>query len=213
MSSKRSAPQAEGERSQRSKRSAQRADGERSQRGSLAAHFSACARNNLWANDRLLRACAQLAPEELHAPRVSFFPSLMRTLNHIRLVDAYYLGELEATGRGFAAWQAARNNAHAELAPLAAAQLASDRRLVAFCDALDDAALARPVRMHRGEDEGVFEEALPAALAHLFVHQTHHRGQAHAMLSGTRVAPPQLDEFFLRYDAERRRDEIARLGI
>ncbi|HEY8122952.1 MAG TPA: DinB family protein [Myxococcota bacterium] len=180
---------------------------------SLAAHFGACARNNLWSNDRLLRACAELTPAELHAPRVSFFPSILRTLNHILLVDTYYLGELEATGRGLAAWERARNAEHAELAPLAAAQLASDRRLVAFCDGLDAAALRRSVLLNRGDDEGVFEEALPAVLEHLFVHQTHHRGQAHAMLSGTRVAPPQLDEFFLGYDEPRRRDALARLGI
>jgi hypothetical protein len=34
-------------------------------------------------------------------------------------------------------------------------------------------------------------------LAHLFMHQTHHRGQVHAMLSGTSVKPPQLDEFLM----------------
>jgi len=180
---------------------------------SLTEHFRSMARNNLWSNDRLLRACGQLTREELHALRVSFFPSLMSTLNHILRVDAYYLGELAETGRGLAAWERARANEHAEIAPLAAAQLESDRALVRLCDALDEAALARPVRMHRGEGEGVFEETLPAALAHLFVHQTHHRGQAHAMLAGTRAAPPQLDEFFLRYDEARRREECARLGI
>lgn len=182
-------------------------------RSMLAAHLRACARNNLWSNDRLLRACGQLSREELHAPRVSFFPSLMLTLNHILVVDAYYLGELEATGRGLAAWEAARAREHTELAPLASAQLASDRRLVAFCDALDDAALARVVRMDRGAGDGIVEEPLPAVLAHLFVHQTHHRGQVHAMLAGTSVAPPQLDEFFLRYDEARRSEERARLGI
>ena len=180
---------------------------------SLAAHFHAMARNNLWSNDRLLGACAGLTSEELHAPRTSFFPSLMLTLNHILRVDAYYLGELHETGRGLAAWEAASQREHQELVPLAEAQLASDRGLVHFCDALDSAALAREVGMHRGAEEGVFAEALPAVLAHLFVHQTHHRGQVHAMLTGTRAAPPQLDEFFLRYDEARRRSEVARLGI
>ncbi len=179
----------------------------------LASHFRSMARNNLWSNDRLLRACAQLTHAELHAPRTSFFPSLMLTLNHILRVDVYYLGELEETGRGLAAWEIARTSEHRELAPLAVAQLALDRRLVSHCDALDEAALARSVGMHRGEDEGVFAEALPAVLAHLFTHQTHHRGQVHAMLAGTRAAPPQLDEFFLGYDEARRRSEIARLGI
>ncbi len=170
------------------------------------------ARNNAWSNERMLRACGQLSREELHAPRVSFFPSLMLTLNHILRVDAYYLGELAETGSGLAAWELALRNEHAELAPLATAQRESDRRLVAYCDALDVGSLGRRVRMDRGS-EGVFEEELPAALAHLFVHQIHHRGQAHAMLSGTRAAPPQLDEFFLRYDEPRRREEIARLGL
>lgn len=179
---------------------------------SLAAHFSRMARNNLWSNDRLLRACAALTHEELHAPRTSFFPSLMLTLNHILQVDAYYLGELEATGRGFAAWDAARTRPHAEIAPLREAQLSSDRRLVALCDGLGDAELGAAVALDRG-DEGIFEEARSAVLAHLFMHQIHHRGQVHAMLAGSRSAPPQLDEFFLRYDEPRRREEVARLGV
>ena len=49
-------------------------------------------------------------------------------------------------------------------------------------------------------------------LAHLFQHQTHHRGQVHAMLSGTSVAPPQLDEFIVADDARFRGTELAELG-
>ena len=51
----------------------------------------------------------------------------------------------------------------------------------------------------RGE-EGMIPERIGDLLAHLFIHQIHHRGQVHAMLSGTSVKPPQLDEFFLDYD-------------
>ena len=50
------------------------------------------------------------------------------------------------------------------------------------------------------EEDGIFHERIGDILAHLFQHQIHHRGQAHAMLSGTSVAPPQLDEFFLEYE-------------
>ena len=46
----------------------------------------------------------------------------------------------------------------------------------------------------------MISERTDAILAHLFQHQIHHRGQAHAMLAGTAVPPPQLDEFFLDYD-------------
>ncbi|MGL1143213.1 hypothetical protein ACSTLN_23785 [Vibrio parahaemolyticus] len=46
----------------------------------------------------------------------------------------------------------------------------------------------------------------------MFQHQIHHRGQAHAMLAGTPVAPPQLDEFFCAGDAPLRATDLAELG-
>ncbi|MES2960433.1 MAG: damage-inducible protein DinB, partial [Pseudomonadota bacterium] len=45
-----------------------------------------------------------------------------------------------------------------------------------------------------------------------FNHQTHHRGQAHAMLAGTSIAPPQLDEFMLPSEAHLRTVDMAALG-
>jgi uncharacterized damage-inducible protein DinB len=107
----------------------------------------------------------------------------------------------------------ARNNALSSDRLLrACAQLASDRALIAYCDAQGDAALSRTIGLDRG-DEGVFEETLPAVLEHSFTPQIHQRGQVHARLAGMRAAPPQLDEFFLHYDEPRRRDELARLGL
>ena len=50
-------------------------------------------------------------------------------------------------------------------------------------------------------------------LEHLFQHQIHHRGQAHAMLSSTSIKPPQLDEFFLAGEQDLRRDELRALGL
>jgi uncharacterized damage-inducible protein DinB len=49
-------------------------------------------------------------------------------------------------------------------------------------------------------------------LLHLFQHDIHHRGQAHAMLSATSVSPPQLDEFFAVGEAPLRAAEFAELG-
>ncbi len=68
----------------------------------LVGHFRAMARNNAWANDRLLGACSRLSAVEFAAPRTSFFPSLRATLNHQLAVDAYYLDALEQGGRGAA---------------------------------------------------------------------------------------------------------------
>jgi uncharacterized damage-inducible protein DinB len=175
----------------------------------LPEHFRAMARNNAWSNRRLLEACARLSQQELEARRVSFFPSLQRTLNHILIVDRFYLDALEHGGIVLAI--VADEIPCPRVAELLPAQMECDRRLIRYCDALDDDLLARSVTIDRGE-EGLTNEIVSTTLAHLFVHQIHHRGQAHAMLSGTPVAPPQLDEFFLEYDAPRRREELKTRG-
>jgi uncharacterized damage-inducible protein DinB len=168
------------------------------------------ARNNAWSNHRLLNACAKLSSEEFEATRTSFFPSIQLTLNHILLVDWYYLDGLEEGGRGLTLVE--KELPFPRLSDLAVAQAATDLRLVRYCDALSEDAIERLVVLDRGE-HGITREAVHAVLSHLFIHQVHHRGQAHAMLSGTRVRPPQLDEFFLEWDAPRREQELKQLGL
>jgi uncharacterized damage-inducible protein DinB len=163
----------------------------------LVAHFRAMALNNAWANDRLLEACEALDAATFAAPRTSFFPSLRRTLNHTYGVDLLYVDALEEGGRGLAVFDPEPD--FAAPAALRAAQAVVDARLIAFCAALTAADLDRRVVTDRGEPRTVTER-IDALLAHLFQHQIHHRGQAHAMLAGTHVPPPQLDEFFLAYD-------------
>ena len=177
---------------------------------SLARHFRDMAGNNAWANHRLHAGCAQLTPEELTAPRSGFFGSIRATLNHILIVDWYYLDALEGGGRGPALY--ADPEPFTRPAELRAAQRETDRRLIAYCEALTDATVDGLVTLERERGERR-PERVADVLAHLFQHQIHHRGQVHAMLSGTRVAPPQLDEFFLREDAARRADELRVLGL
>jgi uncharacterized damage-inducible protein DinB len=176
----------------------------------VATHFRAMARNNAWSNHRLLKACRELSQAEFEAKRVSFFPSLQRTLNHILLVDWYYLDGLEKGGRGLSLFD--NEVPFPTLADLAVAQRATDARLIRYCDALTEEALEEVVTLDRGE-HGLQREAVHAVLAHLFVHQIHHRGQVHAMLADTRVKPPQLDEFFLAWDAPLREHELNELGL
>jgi len=177
----------------------------------LAAHFQLMARNNAWSNDRLHRACARLPEAEYRAQRVSFFPTLPLTLSHILTVDWYYIDALTAGGRGYDVFEG--DEPYATLAELTAAQRDSDLTLIAFCDGLAAAAdLEREVILDRRE-AGRFVETVAAVLGHLFIHQIHHRGQAHAMLSGTSVQPPQLDEFFLDQDLPLRQADLAGLAL
>ncbi|BDA86902.1 damage-inducible protein DinB [Aureimonas sp. SA4125] len=187
--------------------------------------FRALAENNAWSNHRLLTAVTRLGDGEFKAPRTGFFPSLHATLNHILAVDLYYVDALTGGGLGPRAFDDFIASDKAE--ELRQRQHQSDTRLIAFCDSLgcdspgcdgpnrdgpDAGALAATIATDRGA-RGIFAERTDALLLHLFTHQTHHRGQAHAMLSQTSVPPPQLDEFFLDFDAPLRRVEIETLGL
>ena len=168
--------------------------------------LSGLARNNAWANHRLLGACARLSHAELHATRTSFFPTILKTLNHIVTVDWYYVDALAREGRGLALFEP--EEPFEELAPLREAQRAVDRKLIAITASID---LDGDVRIQRRDHVQV--ERAADVLLHLFEHQIHHRGQVHAMLSGTRVPPPQLDEFFLREELPLRAAELDELGL
>ena len=170
--------------------------------------YRAMAYNNAWANHRLLTACARLSPDAFAAPRTGFFPSLRATLNHILVVDRFYVDAMEGGTLGPAAWS---DPEPCKTVPaLRKAQDEVDRRLIAVVEALTGEGLDGIVELHR--DTGIQHERMDRVLLHLFQHQVHHRGQAHAMLSGTPVHPPQLDEFFLADEAALRAAEFAELG-
>ena len=176
-----------------------------------AFHLRAQAYNNAWANHRLLGACAQLSAAELAAERSGFFPSIIHTLNHILTVDWFYVGALEGRCPGHAVF--AQEIPCPDFSDLDREQRAVDRRLLQHCIALSDDGLAEVADLLR--DGWVQRERRDRILMHLFQHQIHHRGQVHAMLSGTSVPPPQLDEFFLGHAGERglRAADFAALGF
>jgi uncharacterized damage-inducible protein DinB len=174
----------------------------------LAAQLRIQARANRLANHRLHTAMAALPVHEFDAPRTGFFPSLALTLNHILAVDLYYIAALHRQAEMASTWE--QFGPSRTLAALAPRQAASDERLIAFCDALDEKTVAAIVDMDRGTH--VQRDLAGHVLAHLFMHQTHHRGQAHAMLCATAVAPPQLDEFLMPSDADFRQADMQALG-
>jgi uncharacterized damage-inducible protein DinB len=175
----------------------------------LLQHHCISARANRLANHRLHVAMAKLTHEDFHAPRTGFFPSLALTLNHILAVDVYYIDALEGV-----ADMVARYDAFVPadtIGELAYRQRLCDERLIAACDRLDAEGIDPTIVMDRGQGRQQRDRA-GHVLAHLFMHQTHHRGQVHAMLAGTSVKPPQLDEFLMPSDAPYRVEDMQSLG-
>lgn len=164
--------------------------------------------NNALANFRLYQACTALTPGEFEAARVSFFPSIKATLNHNLTVDWFYVDALEGGTLGLQAFEV--DEPYDRLDDLSWEQAEVDRRLVAYCEALTPEDALQVVDIQRSGR--IQRERADDVLNHLFQHQTHHRGQVHAMLAGTSVAPPQLDEFVVADDAQFRSAELAALG-
>lgn len=152
--------------------------------------FQQLAAYNSWANGRLYEAALAL-PEELYRTDAGvFFRSLHGTLNHLLLTDRLWLTRLTGVGH-----QPKRLDEilYEDRQELARARLAEDTRLIAVVSGYDDAALARP-HAYVTTSGTPQQQPLSDILLHLFNHQTHHRGQAHACLSiTTRQEPPPLD--------------------
>lgn len=156
----------------------------------MPAEFLQLAAYNAWANSRLYAAMLDL-PEELYRRDVGvYFRSLHGTLNHLLLTDKLWLTRL--TGLGV---QPKRLDEilYEDRVDLARARMAEDVRLKAVLGSYDEAAFARP-HAYLTTSGNPQEQPLSDILLHLFNHQTHHRGQAHACLSiATKQEPPSLD--------------------
>lgn len=180
----------------------------------LSHHLLTMAYQNAWANHRLAKAWTQLDAAELAAPRVSFFPGIRLTLNHILTCDWFYVDALERELRGDEPHPDCyvffnQDEPFTEAASLRDEQARVDRRLIAYCEQLRDAELTRIVTIARDTPQ---HDSRLRLLSHLFEHQIHHRGQVHAMLSGTSIEPPQLDEFFCAGESALRAEDFAELG-
>ncbi len=154
-----------------------------------SAYFATLARYNAWANRRLYRACELLSEAEYLRERAAFFGSIHATLNHILVADRIWIARIEGrTPLHFKLDQIL----YPDLIGLKVARGAEDERLRNMVSGLSPAIFDQPLvyRNSRGERCAV---QLGLALGHLFNHQTHHRGQAHGLLSQTTVPPPPLD--------------------
>lgn len=149
------------------------------------------ARYNTLANERLYDACTGLDDAARMRDVGAFFGSLHGTLNHLLLADRIWMAR-------FAGETAPSTNLDAILFDafdaLRDARKAMDARIEAFFATLSADFWNRPVRYINNEGR-VFEDAPLLLVPHFFNHQTHHRGQAHALLSqlGLGKRTPVLD--------------------
>jgi uncharacterized damage-inducible protein DinB len=147
---------------------------------------------NAWANERVYDAAAKLSAEEYRADRGAFFRSMHGTLNHILVADRIWMKRFTGQGEAPSKLDAIL---HEDLGSLRAARDREDARISAYIGQLTDAELAATFSYMTVTNPKQITQPLSPALDHFFNHQTHHRGQAHAVLTGLkgREFAPSLD--------------------
>lgn len=162
-------------------------------------HYTTFAGYNAWANRRLYAGAATLPDPAYRADRGAFFKSMHGTLNHLLVTDRIWMKRF--TGNGEAP-DRLDTILHDHLADLAGAREAEDRRILAYVDGLDDVRLKGVIRYRRVSTPDEFVQRLMPALDHWFNHQTHHRGQAHMILTGLGKAAPELDLLYYQREVD-----------
>lgn len=157
-------------------------------------------RYNAWQNRQLRDLLQTLGPEELVKDRGAFFGSILGTLSHLVWGDQIWMSrfdggaapELAGTESTvlvttFDAWSDAREQMDARIGQWAAALNRSD--------------LAGNLSWYSGAQKCDVSQPLAACAVHMFNHQTHHRGQVHAMMTAAGIAAPVSDLVFMPEDA------------
>jgi uncharacterized damage-inducible protein DinB len=153
-------------------------------------NFKHLADYNQWANRRLYGAVLAM-PDEAYRRRTGvFFGSLHGTLNHLLLTDRVWLKRLTGEGEHPNRLDAILFE---DLGDLLRARIAEDARLKGVISSYSEADLGEAVSYQTMSGQPQ-RQKLQDILLHLFNHQTHHRGQAHACCSiVTGTEPPSLD--------------------
>lgn len=146
----------------------------------MQARYRMFAGYNAWCNERLYDATARVAEADYHVDRGAFFKSLHGTLNHLLVGDRIWMQRF--TGQGGAA-PSLNAILYDDFTQLRSARRAEDERIRHYVGALTEDDLAKTIRYRTVVNPQNIEQVLAPALDHFFNHQTHHRGQAHALLS------------------------------
>ncbi|MFO0686042.1 MAG: DinB family protein [Sandaracinus sp.] len=146
--------------------------------------LAASARYNRWMNDKLYALVATLPDEARTRDMGAFFGSIHATLNHLLLADRIWLARFQgvAAPEGFMApgIRALDQELYADFDELRRERAKTDDELAAWVATLTAEQLAAPlVFTRRGQRT---EAPLWWLVAHVFNHQTHHRGQVTTLL-------------------------------
>jgi uncharacterized damage-inducible protein DinB len=164
-------------------------------------HFIRLAQYNTWFNGQIYDHVERLDDEERHRDRGAFFGSIHATLDHLILCDRSWLGRIRKSGLPFPSLTDAElvdsivrldEGVFPRFDELRAGRRTTDRVLECFVAELTPELLATDLE-YRNSKGIPFSQPLWHVVAHVFNHQTHHRGQVTTLLSQLGIDPGLTD--------------------
>ncbi len=156
----------------------------------MKTYFQMFAAYNRWANGLIYEAAARLAGEDYRLDRGAYFKSVHGTLNHILVADRIWMKRF--TGEGDAPKRLDAIICD-ELDKLTIEREKEDLRIIGWIGGSTEKAISGRFSYTTVTDMRTISQRMSPALAHFFNHQTHHRGQVHALLTGLANEAPSLD--------------------
>nr|TFG54556.1 MAG: damage-inducible protein DinB [Hyphomicrobiales bacterium] len=154
------------------------------------------ARYNRWQNENLYSVANALTEEERLRERSAFFGSIHKTLNHILWGDRMWMsrfadmprpeGGIKGSTALYDDWDA-----------LCAKRIEMDAAIIDWADHLDADWIAGELSWISGVTQREMTHPKWMLVAHMFNHQTHHRGQVHCMLTQAGGKPHDTDLAFM----------------
>ena len=164
----------------------------------MKAHFEMLAGYNAWANSRVYDAAFKLSEEDYRRDLKAFFRSVHGTLNHLFVADVIWLARFR--GQPNPPWTL-DHIPHDDRKELRARREALDRDIQGYIYALSEYDLRRDLSYRTIVNPALMTQSMADALTHFFNHQTHHRGQCHALLTQLAGTAPSLDLLVFQREA------------
>lgn len=165
--------------------------------------FRGFAKYNREFNQSLFNTVAMLSDNDRNKDMGAFFGSVHGTLNHILLADRIWLGRFAIAVPGMSSLMGAdlvqefsslRQELCRDFADLVFQRQATDQVIVNWVEELSDELLAQNMSYSNAKGH-VREHPIWLAVAHMFNHQTHHRGQVTTLLLQFGYDPGVTDYF------------------
>ncbi|MEL7486622.1 MAG: DinB family protein [Pseudomonadota bacterium] len=163
-------------------------------------HVRAMAHYNRWQNHSLYGAASTLSDDERRRDCGAFFKSIHGTLTHILWADQLWfsrftdhpppaVGGIPGSDAMIEDWTA-----------LGAARAEMDDKIEAWAAHMEEASLADDLAWYSGAMGREISKPRWLLVTHFFNHQTHHRGQVHALLTAAGARPDDTDLPFMPDD-------------